>query len=118
MFEIIFYETELGRCPIVEFLETLDSKLLAKTLRTIDLLEEFGNKLRVPYTKALEDGILELRTIHGTNITRILFFYDRGNKIVLTHGFVKKSQGTPRSEIELAKKYRNDYLRRADNEEI
>ena len=68
--------------------------------------------LRKPYSEYLEDGIFELRTKQSSNITRILYFFVIGNKAVLTNGFTKKSQKTPKKEIELAKKYRKDYERR------
>lgn len=60
--EIEFYETEDGRCPVSEYLDSLSVKLNAKTLRTIDLLEKNGQSLRKPYSELLEDGIFELRT--------------------------------------------------------
>ena len=62
MYEIILYDTEDGRCPVQELLDSLEPKLLAKTLRTIDLLEMNGPLLREPYSKPLENGIFELRT--------------------------------------------------------
>ena len=58
MYEIILYDTEDGRCPVQELLDSLEPKLLAKTLRTIDLLEMNGPLLREPYSKPLENGIL------------------------------------------------------------
>ena len=61
MYEIILYDTEDGRCPVQELLDSLEPKLLAKTLRTIDLLEINGPLLREPYSKPLENGIFELR---------------------------------------------------------
>ena len=57
MYEIILYDTEDGRCPVQELLDSLEPKLLAKTLRTIDLLEMNGPLLREPYSKPLENGI-------------------------------------------------------------
>ena len=78
----------------------------------VHLLEESGNELREPFTKSLGDGIFELRTISGTNLSRSLFFSYINKKIVITNGFIKKTQRTPRNEIELAKKYRNDYIER------
>lgn len=53
MYEIILYDTEDGRCPVQELLDSLEPKLLAKTLRTIDLLEMNGPLLREPYSKPL-----------------------------------------------------------------
>ena len=87
------------------------AKELAKTLRTIDLLEMNGPLLREPYSKPLENGIFELRTKQGSDITRVLYFFIVGKKAVLTNGFIKKSQKTPKAEKELAKKYKADYER-------
>lgn len=112
MYEIILYDTEDGKCPMQELLDSLEPKLLAKTLRSIDLLEKNGPLLREPYSKSLEDGIFELRTKQGSNITRVLYFFFIGKKVILTNGFVKKSQKTPKVEKELAKKYKADYERR------
>ena len=57
MYEIILYDTEDGRCPVQELLDSLEPKLLAKTLRTIDLLEMNGPLLREPHSKPLENGM-------------------------------------------------------------
>ena len=116
MYEVILYDTEDGRCPVQELLDSLGPKLLAKTLRTIDLLEMNGPLLREPYSRLVENGIFELRTKQGSDITRVLYFFVMGKKAILTNGFVKKSQKTPRAEIELAKKYKADYERRYRNE--
>ena len=89
MYEIILYDTEDGRCPVQELLDSLEPKLLAKTLRTIDLLEMNGPLLREPYSKPLENGIFELRTKQGSDITRVLYFFIVGKKAVLTNGFKK-----------------------------
>lgn len=109
-FEVEFYETSNGKCPVEDFLLNQDEKIRAKITRDITLLEDKGNLLREPYSKHLEDGIFELRTKQGNNITRILYFFVIGNKIVLTNGFIKKTQKTPAKEIKTAKEYRNDYL--------
>ena len=112
MYEIVFYDKEDGKVPVEEFLNSLSPKLLAKTLKNIDLLEKFGNNLREPFSKKLVDGIFELRTKQSSDITRILYFFVIDKKIVLTNGFVKKSNKTPESEIELAIKYKKDFERR------
>lgn len=84
----------------------------AKMVGLMEILEEKGTMLREPYSGPLEDGIFELRAVQGSNISRALFFFYVEGRIVITHGFVKKTQKTPRAQIELAKKYRADYLRR------
>lgn len=115
-FEIIFFMKEDGTEPAKEFLLSLDVKMRAKMIRTIRLLEKNGNLLREPESKALEGGILELRAKVGTDISRVLYFFTIGHKAVLTNGFIKKGQKTPREEIERAKRYREEYLSREDIE--
>lgn len=57
-------------------------------------------------------GIFELRAKVGTDISRVLYFFYYEGRIVLTQGFIKKTQRTPAAEIEKAKKYRRDYIER------
>ena len=95
-FEVNFYYKADGSCPVRDFLDTLDDKMLAKLLGTISLLEANGTQLREPYSKSLGDGIFELRAKQSSNITRILYFFVVGHQIILTNGFVKKTQKTPR----------------------
>lgn len=111
-FEIVFYAKPDGIEPAKDFLLSLNTKTRAKTVMLLELLSENGSELREPYSKHLTDGIFELRTKVGSDISRVLYFFVIGKKIVLTNGFIKKTQKTPQSEIELAKKYRNDFLNR------
>lgn len=114
-FEIVFYKKEDGREPVKEFLLSTDIKMRAKMLRTIQLLQVNGNDLREPESKHLEDGIFELRANVGSDISRVLYFFVIGQRIILTNGFIKKKQKTPKAEIERAKRYREDYLRREEH---
>lgn len=113
-FEIIPYDKPDGSIPVYEFLEGLPQKLRVRAHRDILLLGEYGNDSQGKWTKSLGDGIFEVRTKQSSNVTRVLYFFMVGKKIILTHGFVKKTQKTPSSEIELAKKYRTDYLSREE----
>ena len=118
MIEIEFYKTQDGNCPLQNYLDSLEPKILAKTLRTIDLLENNGPKLRGPFSEPIGYGIFELRTKLGSDITRVFYFFYVGNKAILTNGFTKKTKKTPRQEIELAVKYKADYERRNANCEL
>ncbi len=113
MFDVEYYEKEDGTFPAEEFILSLDTKMQAKMFRELELLETFGNELREPHSKPLGDGIYEVRAKFASDITRVLYFFVVDKKIILTNGFVKKTQKTPVNEIELAKKYRKDYLKRS-----
>ncbi len=118
MFEVEFYKLENGERPVISFLNTLDKKMRTKAAMSLQLLEQYGNPLREPQSKYIEDGIFELRIKFSSDITRIFYFFFRDNKIILTNGFIKKTQKTPRSELNKAKKYKLDYERRAANERV
>jgi protein of hypothetical function DUF891 len=111
-FTVEFYEKENGEIPVINFIDSLEPKMGAKVLSLIEILEEKGNQLRLPYSECLEDGIFELRCKFGSDITRTLYFFYEGANIILTNGFVKKTQKTPAQEIKLAKLRRADYLSR------
>ncbi len=114
-YEIIFFKKTNGEIPVQEFLDSLDVKMRSKMLTEIDKLRKKGNTLRRPDSKHLADGIFELRAIRGGNISRVLFFFIFERQIVLTNGFIKKTRKTPKSEIERASRYRNEYLDRIEN---
>lgn len=107
--EIEFYRNETGNVPVKEFLDSLDICMRQKMMRSIQALQEMGTSLRMPLSEALEDGIFELRAQFGGNISRVLYFFYVGNKAVLTHGFIKKTQKTPRREIAKAQEIRKNY---------
>ena len=117
MFEIIFYETTRGRSELLEFLEGLrlrsasdkDSRIQYKQiLLYIELLQTKGTNLPVEVAKHISDDIWELRP--GNN--RVLYFYNGHKTFVLLHHFRKKTNKTPRREIEKAEAEKVDYLRR------
>ena len=114
-YEVIFYETPDDKQPAKEFLLSLPPKMRAKMLRTIEIVGENGPDLREPYSKCLEEGIFELRAKVGSDISRVLYFFYIEKRIVLTNGFVKKTQKTPENEKKLAKKYRDDFINREEN---
>ena len=115
-YDVIFYEKPDGTEPAKEFLLSLVPKMRAKMLKTIDLLAENGNELREPYSKYLEDSIFELRAKVGSDISRVLYFFFVGKRVVLTNGFTKKTQKTPTGEKRRAKQYRKDYMEREEEQ--
>lgn len=111
-YTVEYYEQEDGTRPAEEFILSQDKKMQAKLFLALEFLEEKGPALREPFSKSLGDGILEVRAKQGSDISRVLYFFVIGNKIILTNGFVKKTQKTPPREIDRAKRYRADYQRR------
>ena len=121
MYQIEFYETQDGESQIWDFLEDLRKKAAtSKDARIqhkqaslyIELLQQNGTRLNENITKHLEDGIWELRP--GNN--RVFYFFFQDNTFVLLHQFRKKTQKTPKREIEKAKRERDDYLFRKEKE--
>lgn len=115
-FDVIAYQKENGESPVKDFIYSLDPKMQAKMIGLLDLLAEKGNELRAPYSKHLEDGIFELRCKVGSNISRVMYFFYYHKIVVLTNGFIKKTQKTPSAEIKLAKKRRQEFLARMEEE--
>lgn len=115
---IELYEKQNSECPVLSFIQSLSPMHRAKLEREIDLLEEFGINLAYPHTKKVQGeqykGLWELRVKFGSDISRIFYFLHIQDTFVLLHGFVKKSEDTPINELERAKGYMLDYLKRRE----
>ena len=112
MRKVIFYRTANEKCPVEEFLDLLPGKAAQKTLWVLKILEDLPVIPAIYFSKMSgADEIWECRIKQGSNIYRIFAFW-KGNEIILTHGFIKKTQKTPRNEIEKAENYKKDYLNR------
>jgi len=92
------------------FFSLQNKKVKAKIMWTLDLIEDLE---RVPeiYLKHIEDtdGLYEIRVQLGSDIFRIFCFFDKGQLVVLANGFQKKTQRTPRNEIDMALKIKEEY---------
>lgn len=89
------------------------SKQVQKVLWVLRLFEEFETVPSQYFKKLVNtDGIWEVRVQIAGNIFRILGFMESDNVVLLTNGFAKKTQKTPRSEIELAEKRKKEHLKR------
>ena len=112
MWNIEYYQSGAGKFPVEEFIDSLDAKSRARVARTLDLLEEFGISLGMPYARHLEKQLWELRVRHGRNRYRIIYFLYTGQTFILLHGFTKKTGPVPRADMEMAESRRVDYLSR------
>ena len=97
-----------------DFFDTLDKGTQEKVLYGLLLLKT-QDRLPAKYVKFLKEGLYELRIEWQGNIYRIFFCYDEGHIVILFNGFQKKTQKTPRGEIEKANVYRKEYLSRKEN---
>lgn len=107
--KITFYRMADGQCPVENFLDILPLKSVQKVTWVLRLFVQL-ERIPAQYFCKMEatEDIWEFRIKQGPDIYRIFAFWD-GNEIILTHGFIKKSQKTPRREIEKAQGYKNDY---------
>ena len=116
MYKIEFYEDKNGESEVYKFIKNLNNnskekrQKLKKITMYIDLLAEYGLKLTEPYVKKIDKEIWELRPLRD----RILFTSWCNNKFILLSIFIKKTQKTPKNEIEKAKRLLEDYKKRSD----
>ena len=108
----IFYQTEGGREPVREWLKALpypdDRKRIGEDIKTV----EFGWPLGMPTCRAMGQGVFEVRTrLMHNRIARVLFYVDARNRMVLLHGFIKKTQKTPAEDLALARRSKKKHER-------
>lgn len=98
----VFYKSSLGKEPVKEWLKSLskeEKKLIGGDIKTV----EYGWPIGMPVCRPLGDGLFEVRTELKNTISRILFCIVK-NKMILLHGFIKKTQKTPDNERSTAKR--------------
>jgi len=99
VWKITFYSEKVER-------ETLDfpAGILANLLHIMEMMEELGPNLGKPHTASMGDGLFEIRAKGKEGIGRSLFCLEVDEEIIILHSFVKKSQKTPRKELDKARK--------------
>ena len=114
--KLVFYKQTDGTKPAGKFISSLPTKLRAKVMRDLDLLEKYGFNLGLPYVRKIQgakyEKLYEMRTKFASNITRIFYFFETKDGIVILNGYLKKSDKTDKKELDKALKYMNDYLER------
>ncbi len=116
-YEVLLYETREGRCPTQEFLDELTPKVRGKVAKWLELLEREGPRLPRPYADVVRGKIRELRVSFGGLHHRCLYFF-HGKRIVITHGFVKKTAAIPEEELIRAQRWMTDFEERINRGEI
>jgi phage-related protein len=108
----IFFRTEAGGEPVREWLKGLpspeDRKRIGEDIKTV----EFGWPVGMPVSRPLGDGVYEVRTnLVQNRIARVLFYIDKKGRMVLLHGFIKKTPKTPDEDLELARSNKKKHQR-------
>ena len=108
----IFFRTAAGREPVREWLKALplpeDRKRIGEDIKTV----EFGWPLGMPFCRPFGGGVYEVRTDLSQNrVARVLFYIDKKERMVLLHGFIKKTQKTPAEDLRLARSNKSKHER-------
>jgi len=111
--QIKFYKTSSGDSPVERFLDSLPGKVAQKITWVLSVVEEF-EIIPSKYFKKIESTvkIYECRIDFGSNTYRLLGFFHLSHFLVLTNGFMKKSDKIPKTEIDLCIKRMKDFLDR------
>ena len=117
MYDVVFYRDSKGDSEIVDYLDDLQIRSVTskdarinfeKILSYMGVLKQSGTRIGLPVVRHIEGDLWELRPLSN----RIFFFCWSNNRLVLLHHFRKKSQKTPKYEIEKAKSNMRDFLER------
>jgi phage-related protein len=108
--KVEFYQFPNGNSPVLDWYREQEAKVQAKFARIFDLLQDQGTAVGKPYVAPLEDKLYEIRVEHDTNIYRTIYFAYTGKRFILLHGFQKKTQKTPKQELDLAKERMKSFL--------
>ncbi|MDH4287365.1 MAG: type II toxin-antitoxin system RelE/ParE family toxin [Aquincola sp.] len=98
------YEIEYFHPRVLAEIEAWPVDVLADYAHLVELLIEYGPNLRLPHSRAMGDGLFELRPRGRSGIGRAFYCFLVGKRVVLVHAFVKKTQQTPDKELRLARK--------------
>lgn len=104
--EIDDYRGPHNARPVKAFLDGLSVLARAKVYAALEMLARDGNRLRLPRSRALGDGLFEIRVAHPEGPFRIIYCFLPGRKVLLLHGFVKRTEETPPQDLQLARERR------------
>lgn len=109
--EFDIYVTPDGKCPFDDWYNELPAKDVSKLDAVIAKIQEQGIPvaLKMQWVKKLDDEIWEIRSTFASNTQRACYFRIQGTNYLITHGFTKKTQKTPQSEIDKAHTIKNAY---------
>ena len=98
------YQIEYFHSRVQAEIESWPVDVVADYARLVELLAEHGPSLRLPHSRALGEGLFELRPRGCSGIGRAFYCFFLGQRVVVVHAFIKKTQDTPDKELKLARK--------------
>jgi phage-related protein len=110
MFQVLFYETASGSEVILDFLRALpaeDRKVIGEDLKTVQI----GYPMGLPLCRPMGSGLMEVRSsLPSRREARLLFTFDSATQsLVILHAFIKKSTKTPKPDLDLARRRKNEF---------
>jgi phage-related protein len=108
--EVVFYSLPSGNQPVLSWLDEQAPEVRAAFAHLFELLESNGTAMGEPHVKPLGKKLYELRVNGRDGTFRTLYFAANGRRFVMVHGFQKKTQKTPKAELEKAQKRMADFL--------
>ena len=112
--DIIIYQDKAGNVPLLKWMDSLPEAAQIKCVQKIELLERFGFDLKRPHCDILKSGIYELRARRQNVNYRVLYCFVARNKILLSHGCIKKGAELPEIEITRALRNSANYVKNID----
>ncbi|MFW2572352.1 type II toxin-antitoxin system RelE/ParE family toxin [Legionella sp. 29fVS95] len=97
---------------VEEDILSMPPKIQARMIKLLELIEKHGANLGHPHTEAMGDGLFEIRAKAQEGIARSLYCYMKGRHIIVLHAFIKKSQKTPKTDLDLARKRKAEVERK------
>jgi len=110
--KVSFYKTSDGKCPVAEFIDAQPTKAAIKISWVLKTIQELEKVPKTYFKKIINTDFYEVRVESSGNIYRLLGFLHKGRLIILTNGFQKKTQKTPKSEINLCEQRKKDFIKR------
>ena len=107
--EVVIYQEQKGQAPLLDWLDSLPSRVQDKCIVKVELLAEYGHELKRPHCEYLRNDIYELRARHGSVNYRILYAFVGRSIVLLSHGCTKEKR-VPKTEINRAVRNRDNYV--------
>ncbi len=115
--KVTFYKTADGKCPVADFIDSQPKKAAVKIAWVLKAVQDLKQVPKTYFKKITDTDFYEVRIESGGNIYRLLGFLHSGNIVILTNGFQKKTQRTPKNEIEICRERMNDFFKREHENE-